>query len=54
MSVPPPGSPEAIWHGCTCGYVENNGGKGWRTDDDAPPTFAVAAGCPIHDEEKEA
>ena len=51
--TPPPGSPSAIYRGCECGYLENNGGKGWRTDDDQPPAYVIAEGCPVHDREEE-
>lgn len=45
MTVPNPGSDEALDQGCTCAVLDNNHGKfaPWGKDG-----WWITAGCPLH------
>jgi len=44
MSIPNPGSPEAIKKGCTCPVMDNNGGRGLGD----MGFFWINSSCPLH------
>ena len=46
MTLPPPGSDEAIRRGCQCPVMDNAGGRGYMGQDGV---YAIAGGCPLHD-----
>ena len=46
MSVPNPGSNEAIEQGCLCPVLDNAHGRGYMGQ---PDVFVMVAGCPLHD-----
>ena len=47
--TPPPGSPEAIKHGCTCPVFDNCKGRGCGiTDKDGKPLYYIHKRCPLH------
>lgn len=41
----PPGSPEAVEHGCRCPIIDNHHGKGVR---DRGNQFVIEKRCPLH------
>lgn len=43
----PPGSPEAIQHGCRCAVIDNCYGKG-AFERNGEPVYWVSADCPLH------
>jgi hypothetical protein len=46
---PPPGSPEATEHGCTCPVFDNCKGRGCGlTDKDGKPLYYINEKCPLH------
>lgn len=51
MTIPNPGSEDAVNAGCTCPVLDNNRGlwapmPGWA---DNPPNWWMVVGCPLHD-----
>ena len=44
---PPPGSDEAVEHGCTCPRMDNGYGRGWAG------RYWITEGCPLHSPTKE-
>jgi hypothetical protein len=54
MTVPNPGSREAIEQGCRCPVLDNSYGRGvpWPRDDgkdpEEHPSFYVSGDCPLH------
>lgn len=48
MSVPNPGSPEAIEQGCRCPALDNGHGRGSLSGTDGEPLFWTVADCPLH------
>jgi hypothetical protein len=45
MTIPNPGSDEALDAGCTCPVIDNNGGRGYYG---RPDVFVYNLSCPIH------
>ena len=47
--TPPPGSPEAVEHGCTCPVFDNCKGRGCGlTDKDGKPLYYINEKCQLH------
>jgi len=47
--VPPPGSDEALYQGCTCPVIDNFNGRGWFYR--GKHQFWIAQDCPLHSPE---
>lgn len=47
-SALPPGSPEAVEHGCRCNAMDNAFGKGAGTGPSGGPIFIYRIECPLH------
>lgn len=45
MTIPNPGSDEAVKEGCTCPRMDNSYGKGYMDENN----FIILMGCPLHD-----
>lgn len=45
MTVPNPGSPEAVKQGCKCPVLDNARGNGYMLQ---PGVFVYTEGCPLH------
>lgn len=48
LTVPSPGSPEAVEMGCTCPVIDNCHGKGVPIN--GKPYFIMFISCPLHGE----
>lgn len=48
MNKSNPGSPDALFQGCTCPLIDNHYGRGVPSDKE--PLFWYTEGCPVHDE----
>lgn len=52
MSIPNPGSPEAVRQGCKCPVIDNGHGAGYMGQHmpDGTPVFVFNVECPLHGE----
>ena len=48
LTIPDPGTQEAIAMGCTCPVEDNNHGKGYTTGPDGEVLFVYSHDCPVH------
>lgn len=53
MSIPNPGSIEAVSKGCICPVLDNEHGKGIDLGDGNLPIFWTTGNCPLHGEDRE-
>jgi hypothetical protein len=49
MTIPNPGTEEAIKQGCICPVIDNHHGRGVLMGKDPKPQFWYTADCPVHD-----
>lgn len=49
MTVPPPGSPDALAQGCRCPIIDNHYGAGFGEHPESGlPMYVFNADCPMH------
>lgn len=49
-STPNPGSPMAVFHGCTCSLSQNRGGEGEPINGGKNHRWYIAVDCKVHSE----